>query len=186
MDVNAASFARTVLNWYQRYGRHDLPWQRQDSYRVWLSEIMLQQTTVATVGPYFARFLERWPTVADLAAADLDEVLRRVREWVDPRAEVGDVLLDQRVASGIGNVYKSEVLFIERVMPDCRLGATSDDVLGRLFATAADRLRRNLGGGFTWAAAQDEIQRWSNVFSRQLRGALEQMRTFQTDCENGG
>ncbi|MGE5766856.1 MAG: A/G-specific adenine glycosylase, partial [Bacteroidota bacterium] len=58
-----------------------LPWRARpgaapaDPYRVWLSEIMLQQTTVATVGPYFADFLARWPTVADLAAAPLDEVL---------------------------------------------------------------------------------------------------------------
>ena len=68
-----------ALDWYDRHRRR-LPWraapgERPDPYQVWLSEIMLQQTTVATVGPYFAKFVERWPTVADLAAADLDEVL---------------------------------------------------------------------------------------------------------------
>jgi A/G-specific adenine glycosylase len=67
-----------LLNWYDRHGR-DLPWRlrigRPDPYRVWLSEIMLQQTTVAAVAPYFARFLERWPTVEALAAAPRDEVL---------------------------------------------------------------------------------------------------------------
>ncbi|MEK9646692.1 MAG: A/G-specific adenine glycosylase, partial [Alphaproteobacteria bacterium] len=52
-----------------------LPGETADPYHVWLSEIMLQQTTVATVGPYFERFLARWPTVDALAAADLDEVL---------------------------------------------------------------------------------------------------------------
>lgn len=64
------------MQWQLRSGRHDLPWQNtRDPYRVWLSEVMLQQTQVATVLPYFARFLERLPTVAALAAAPLDEVL---------------------------------------------------------------------------------------------------------------
>ena len=70
---------RRLLAWYDR-SRRDLPWRvppggTADPYRVWLSEIMLQQTTVATVAPYFQRFVERWPTVHDLAAAELDRVL---------------------------------------------------------------------------------------------------------------
>ncbi len=76
MDVDAASFARTVLNWYRRYGRHDLPWQQQDAYRVWLSEIMLQQTQVSTVIPYYQNFIERFPNLGQLADADIDEVLQ--------------------------------------------------------------------------------------------------------------
>jgi A/G-specific adenine glycosylase len=69
-----------LLQWYDRH-RRDLPWrappgQPADPYRVWLSEIMLQQTTVATVGPYFNRFVARWPTLRALAAAPLDEVLQ--------------------------------------------------------------------------------------------------------------
>ena len=68
-----------LLEWYDRH-RRDLPWrarrgERADPYRVWLSEIMLQQTTVVTVAGYFARFTERWPDLAALAAASLDEVL---------------------------------------------------------------------------------------------------------------
>jgi A/G-specific adenine glycosylase len=71
--------AATLLAWYDRH-RRDLPWrarpgERADPYRVWLSEIMLQQTTVAAVGPYFARFLALWPDVRGLAAAPLDAVL---------------------------------------------------------------------------------------------------------------
>lgn len=71
--------AARLLAWYDRRRRR-LPWRadpgkKTDPYKVWLSEIMLQQTTVATVGPYFARFLERWPTVEALAEADLDDVL---------------------------------------------------------------------------------------------------------------
>ncbi len=69
-------FARDVLDWYRKHGRHDLPWQRPATpYRVWVSEIMLQQTRVTTVIPYFERFMERFPDVHALAAADLDEVL---------------------------------------------------------------------------------------------------------------
>ncbi len=69
-------FARNILDWYQDYGRKELPWQQgKTAYRVWLSEVMLQQTQVATVIPYFERFTERFPTVSDLAAADIDSVL---------------------------------------------------------------------------------------------------------------
>jgi A/G-specific adenine glycosylase len=70
------SFGDTVVAWQKQHGRHDLPWQNtQDPYAVWLSEIMLQQTQVITVREYFARFMARFPTVADLAAAHQDEVL---------------------------------------------------------------------------------------------------------------
>lgn len=69
-------FGRTVVAWQRRHGRNTLPWQNtRDPYRVWLSEVMLQQTQVATVLGYYERFLARWPKVTDLAAATLDEVL---------------------------------------------------------------------------------------------------------------
>ncbi|MFO7582289.1 A/G-specific adenine glycosylase [Guyparkeria sp.] len=71
-----AAFADRLLEWFDRHGRHDLPWQHpRTPYRVWVSEIMLQQTQVATVIPYFERFLARFPALEDLAAADVDEVL---------------------------------------------------------------------------------------------------------------
>ena len=69
-------FAPALITWQKTHGRHDLPWQNtRDPYKVWLSEIMLQQTQVATVKDYFARFLAAHPTVSSLAAASLDEVL---------------------------------------------------------------------------------------------------------------
>ena len=69
-------FASALLDWFDHHGRHDLPWkQPRDAYRVWLSEIMLQQTQVATVIPYFQRFVAELPTLRDLAAADEDTVL---------------------------------------------------------------------------------------------------------------
>jgi A/G-specific adenine glycosylase len=71
--------AALLLDWYDRHRRRmawrALPGERADPYRVWLSEIMLQQTTVVTVASYFADFVARWPTVQDLAAAPLDDVL---------------------------------------------------------------------------------------------------------------
>jgi len=78
-DSRKAPDSETLLAWYDG-NRRRMPWraapgERVDPYRVWLSEIMLQQTTVATVGPYFESFLARWPSIADLAAAELDDVL---------------------------------------------------------------------------------------------------------------
>ena len=75
-----AAPAAALLAWYDRHRRR-LPWrapagQRSDPYRVWLSEIMLQQTTVKAVGPYFEKFLARWPDVSALGSAELDDVLR--------------------------------------------------------------------------------------------------------------
>ena len=72
----AAGFAPALLAWFEQHGRHDLPWQRDRTpYRVWVAEIMLQQTQVATVVPYFERFMTRFPDLATLAAATADEVL---------------------------------------------------------------------------------------------------------------
>ncbi len=71
------SFAIRLLRWYDRHGRHDLPWQHpRTPYRVWLSEVMLQQTQVAAVIPYFERFVARFPDLATLAAASEDDVLQ--------------------------------------------------------------------------------------------------------------
>ena len=84
MTSTAADISSTLLDWYDRHAR-DLPWRNppgaplpEDSawpYRVWLSEVMLQQTTVAAVKPYFAKFTGRWPTVEALAAAADEEIM---------------------------------------------------------------------------------------------------------------
>lgn len=74
--MNADFFQKRVLHWFDAHGRKDLPWQQPASpYRVWVSEIMLQQTQVLTVIPYFERFTQRFPDVESLANAPLDEVL---------------------------------------------------------------------------------------------------------------
>src|SRR5947209_7958798 len=69
-------FAEKVVRWQRRHGRRRLPWQgTRDPYRIWLSEVMLQQTQVGTVIPYYERFLKKYPSVAALAAADEEQVL---------------------------------------------------------------------------------------------------------------
>ncbi len=76
-----------------------------------------------------------------------DALVGRARDFLEPQTPLVDVLLDQRAASGIGNVYKSEVLFIERMHPLTPLAECSDEELVRLYARATDLLERNLGGG---------------------------------------
>ncbi len=74
--MNPEEFNTAVLDWFDQYGRHNLPWQQdKTAYFTWISEIMLQQTQVTTVIPYFERFIQRFPHVQTLASADQDEVL---------------------------------------------------------------------------------------------------------------
>ena len=76
LKTKTEHFSQQLLNWFDQHGRHDLPWQVDRSpYRVWVSEIMLQQTQVTTVLPYFERFMARFPTLETLAHASLDDVL---------------------------------------------------------------------------------------------------------------
>jgi A/G-specific adenine glycosylase len=76
IDESSPEFARRLLAWFDDHGRKHLPWQQDPTpYRVWVSEVMLQQTQVAAVIPYFERFMARFPRVQDLAAAPQDEVL---------------------------------------------------------------------------------------------------------------
>ena len=76
LSVAEKAFSARLIDWQVQHGRHDLPWQNtRDAYCIWLSEIMLQQTQVTTVIPYYARFLERFPSVDALARAPVDAVL---------------------------------------------------------------------------------------------------------------
>jgi A/G-specific adenine glycosylase len=76
LQQNPDWLAPALLAWFDQHGRHDLPWQQpRDPYRVWVSEIMLQQTQVSTVIPYFTRFMAAFPSVRALADAELDDVL---------------------------------------------------------------------------------------------------------------
>ncbi|BBP46984.1 A/G-specific adenine glycosylase [Thiosulfatimonas sediminis] len=76
MSLSPEQFYQRLLAWFDDYGRHDLPWQQQlNPYRVWVSEIMLQQTQVSTVIPYYQKFMNAFPTVQDLAQASQEDVL---------------------------------------------------------------------------------------------------------------
>jgi A/G-specific adenine glycosylase len=102
--------AAALLAWHRQHGRHDLPWQRDPTpYRVWVSEVMLQQTQVGTVIGYFDRFMERFPDVRTLAAAPLDEVLHL---W-----------------SGLGYYSRARNLHLaaQRVAADCGGELPTDD-----------------------------------------------------------
>ena len=77
MSIEPAALAQSLLPWFDAHGRHDLPWQSEPTpYRVWVSEVMLQQTQVETVKPYFERFVACFSDAAALAAAPADEVMR--------------------------------------------------------------------------------------------------------------
>jgi A/G-specific adenine glycosylase len=119
-------FSTRVVAWQRRHGRRGLPWQDcRDAYRVWLSEIMLQQTQVATVLPYYTRFLERFPDVHALAAAPLDAVLQL---W-----------------AGLGYYTRA------RNLHACARKVASD--YGGAFPSTADELARLPGIGRSTAAA---------------------------------
>jgi A/G-specific adenine glycosylase len=126
-----------LLAWYDRH-RRDLPWRtppgrRPDPYRVWLSEIMLQQTVVAAVRPYFERFVTRWPDVAALAAASLDEIMQ---EWqgLGYYARARNLLACARVVAGRhGGAFPSEPVEL-RALP-----GVGDYTAAAIAAIAFDR-----------------------------------------------
>ena len=87
-----ADFAQRLLKWFDSHGRKDLPWQQQPTpFRVWVSEIMLQQTQVQTVIPYYQRFMQRFPDVATLANTGLNS--QPVKGWNRPAASGIPVIL---------------------------------------------------------------------------------------------
>jgi A/G-specific adenine glycosylase len=153
----SALVRRRLLGWYDRH-RRDLPWrakpgERPDPYRVWLSEIMLQQTTVATVRPYFRAFLARWPTVDALAAAPLDEVLHawqglgyyaRARNLHACASEVAAARAGRfpeseaalRALPGIGPYTAAAIAAIAFDRPATPVDGNVERVVARLFAEA--------------------------------------------------
>jgi A/G-specific adenine glycosylase len=158
----AATPSDRLLAWYDRHARQ-LPWRvgpkdrrggvRPDPYRVWLSEIMLQQTTVAAVKPYFEAFVGRWPTVADLAAADRDDVLKvwaglgyyaRARnlkacaETVarDHGGRFPDTVAGLKALPGIGGYTAAAIAAIAFDAPAAVVDGNVERVIARLFAIA--------------------------------------------------
>jgi A/G-specific adenine glycosylase len=150
----STAIAPRLLAWFDAHGRHDLPWQRERTpYTVWVSEVMLQQTQVATVVPFYLRFIARFPTVEVLAAAPLDDVLRlwsglgyyaRARNlWNAARAvaaqhggRVPETFDDLHALAGIGRSTAGAILAQARGARFPILDGNAKRVLARYYAVA--------------------------------------------------
>jgi A/G-specific adenine glycosylase len=153
---DAAPFSQRLLDWFDRYGRKGLPWQQDPTpYRVWVSEVMLQQTQVATVIPYYQRFMERFFTVRELAVAPADEVLHlwtglgyyaRARNLqacaqavVAKHAGEFPVEIEALMAlPGIGRSTAGAILALSRGLRHPILDGNVKRVLARVFGIAGD------------------------------------------------
>ncbi|QDM40236.1 A/G-specific adenine glycosylase [Altererythrobacter sp. TH136] len=156
MTASEDSVASALLAWYDRHAR-TLPWRSPpgapppDAYRVWLSEVMLQQTTTAAVAPYYRRFLERWPTVADLGAADEPDVMAawaglgyysRARNLIAAaravveRGGFPDNEAGLRALPGVGAYIAAAVAAIAFEQRAVVVDANVERVVSRLFAIA--------------------------------------------------
>jgi A/G-specific adenine glycosylase len=179
------SLARRLLAWFDRHAR-PLPWrQSRDPYRVWLSEVMLQQTQVATVIGYFERFVKTFPTVADLAAADEQQVLRlweglgyyrRARQLHAAARKIcqehaGEFPRDPqavRALPGVGRYTAGAVLSIAFDAREPILEANTIRVLSRLLAYRGDP-RSTDGQRQLWQAATDWLpQKRAGAFNQAL------------------
>jgi A/G-specific adenine glycosylase len=155
MTTKITTPAQALLAWYDRH-RRVLPWRapkgrRADPYHVWLSEIMLQQTTVQAVAGYYRKFLERWPTVEALAAAPLDEVLaawaglgyyaraRNLHKCAgvvahERNGKFPEVAAELKTLPGIGNYTAGAIAAIAFDQPEAAMDANAERVVARLFA----------------------------------------------------
>jgi A/G-specific adenine glycosylase len=165
-----ASFAEQVLVWFDQHGRHDLPWQENRTlYRVWLAEVMLQQTQVVTVIPYYQNFLKKFPDHTSLARAPLDEVLKL---WAGlgyySRARnlhKAAVLIDQQ-HNGQFPEQVEEVLALPGIGRSTA-GAVLAQALGQRHAILDGNVRRVLSRYFViegWAGKKDvENRLWQKA-----------------------
>jgi len=170
--TEALDFFSALVRWQRQHGRHDLPWQHsRDPYRVWLSEVMLQQTQVSTVLAYFPRFLARFPDVQTLAQAHVDEVLalwsglgyysrarhlhraaqQVVQQWggVFPRQAA-----DLQTLSGVGRSTAAAIAAFCHGQPVSILDGNVRRVLARFLAFGAD-LAQARHEQQLWALAQN-------------------------------
>lgn len=161
--IPTRTHAEKLLGWYDRHHR-ELPWRvspaaaragkRADPYHVWLSEVMLQQTTVGAVKPYFAKFLDRWPSVKDLAAASSDDVMaawaglgyyaraRNLKKCAEAVAADHDGIFPDtedglRALPGIGDYTSAAVAAIAFNRPSAVMDGNVERVISRLFAIGA-------------------------------------------------
>ena len=156
MTLTPEQFTERLLEWFEIHGRHHLPWQQNRTpYCVWISEVMLQQTQVATVIPYFERFMARFPHVESLATAPLDEVLhlwtglgyyaraRNLRACAQALAarhggEFPDDIEAVMALPGIGRSTAGAILALAHGMRQPILDGNVKRVLARVFGIAGD------------------------------------------------
>jgi A/G-specific adenine glycosylase len=174
-----------LLHWFKKNGR-DLPWRKtQDPYAIWVSEIMLQQTQVATVIPYYQRFLRSFPAISHLARADLSKVLKtweglgyysrarnlhRASQIVlnDFHGKVPDTLKDLLSLPGIGRSTAGAILSFAYKKEAAILDGNAKRVLSRLFAVSGNPVRSKTEG-LLWQVAESLIPKGlSNPFNQAL------------------
>ena len=107
-------FSKNLISWHKNHGRHNLPWQKKiNPYKIWISEVMLQQTQVKTVLPYYEKFIKKYPTIKDLSNSKLDDIL-----------EIWTGLGYYRRAE---NLYKSSQILQKKY--ECNFPESYDDIL---------------------------------------------------------
>ena len=177
---DCGGFADRVIRWQLHSGRHSLPWQAtQDAYRIWLSEIMLQQTQVAAVLGYYSRFLERFPTLSALAAAPLDEVMpywaglgyySRARNLLACAREVqahygGQFPADPALLEALPGIGRSTAGAIAALAYGRRAAILDGNVrrvLSRVFGIEGDLTQSAVLRGF-WSLAEDLLPRAEGI-----------------------
>lgn len=153
MSNKSSIFSQKILSWHDQYGRHDLPWQQQHPYVVWVSEVMLQQTQVATVMGYFERFMQQFPTVERLAQAEWQAVahlwaglgyyararnLHKAAKTVVAAGEFPNTLAGWQALSGIGQSTAGAIMAMGQGQYGVILDGNVKRVLTRYFAIEAD------------------------------------------------
>ncbi len=172
MTRQSNPFAQRLLDWFALHGRHTLPWQTDPTpYRVWVSEVMLQQTQVATVIPYYERFMARFPDVRSLASAPLDEVLHlwtglgyyaRARNLhacsqglvARNGGEFPEELETVMELPGIGRSTAGAILAISRGQRHPILDGNVRRVMARVFGVAGDPASKAVVGAL-WTHSDD-------------------------------
>ena len=152
MSIDKKTFSQLVLTWFDKHGRKDLPWQKnRDAYHIWVSEIMLQQTRVESVIPYYEKFMQRFPSVKTLAEANVDEVLhywtglgyyaraRNLHKTAQLICQQHDEAFPQKIEDvmalpGIGRSTAAAILTLSFNLPHAILDGNVKRVLARVFA----------------------------------------------------
>jgi A/G-specific adenine glycosylase len=154
--MQVTEFQTKLVDWYEKYGRKNLPWQVDDSYCVWISEIMLQQTQVNSVIGYYQKFIQRFPTLEKCANADIDEVLshwsglgyynraRNIHKTAmicmqQYQGELPKDLQKLMTLPGIGRTTAGAILSLSYNLPFPILDGNVKRVVSRVFAIKADK-----------------------------------------------